>query len=391
MEEKKQNPEEEIRNTDGTETESRKEAGDEGRKTDTVNHRVGIALVLIVLGIAVFNMDRPRPLGGISIGFNQSQRADGKSEPVVTVYQNSNGETNVVYRSGQSRKSYPADELVESYHRMGYYEEAAACAESAEYDIEHGNMESAIRGAWIRALLGDSFLELGKYEAGKEFIDRAVRGYQEAGETGENYDYVYYLQGKYCLKTEQYEDAVTYMEQALEYVDDSGNRTTWEELREARIYCDAGAAYRRLDDLDRAELYLKKAYGIANERMLESEIACEYYKKVLEPEIWELYLASSGESVDGENGGEVTGEVTGEAGEEVADEGGREAGGEAAVEGGKEAGGEVTGEATGEAGGEVADEGGGEAGGEAAGEDTGEMDGDTAYGQWFAERFGDES
>lgn len=343
MEEKKLNPEEEIRNTDREETESRKEAGDEGRKTDTVNHRAGIALVLIVLGIAVFNMDRPRPLGGISIGFNQSQRADGKSEPVVTVYQNSSGETNVVYRSGQSRKSYPADELVESYHRMGYYEEAAACAESAEYDIEHGNMESAIRGAWIRALLGDSFLELGKYEEGKEFIDRAVRGYQEAGETGENYDYVYYLQGKYCLKTEQYEDAVTYMEQALEYVDDSGSRTTWEELREARIYCDMGTAYRKLGDLEKAELYLKKAYGIVSEKMLESEIACEYYKEVLEPEIRELYLATSGESVDGGTGGEVTGEATGEAG------------------------------------------------GETGGEDTGETDGDTAYGQWFAERFGDES
>ncbi len=343
MEEKKLNPEEEIRNTDREETESRKEAGDEGRKTGTVNHRAGIAVVLIVLGIAVFNMDRPRPLGGISIGFNQSQRADGKSEPVVTVYQTSNGETEVVYSSGQSRKSYPADELVESYHRMGYYEEAAACAESAEYDIGHGNLESAIRGAWVRALLGDSFLELGKYEEGKEFIDRAVRGYQEAGETGENYDYVYYLQGKYCLKTEQYEDAVTYMEQALEYVDDSGSRTTWEELREARIYCDMGTAYRKLDDLEKAEPYLKKAYKTVSEKMLESEIACEYYKKVLEPEIRELYLASSGESVDGETGGEVTGEATGEAG------------------------------------------------GETGGEDTGETDGDTAYGQWFAERFGDES
>ena len=61
-----------------------------------------------------------------------------------------------------------------------------------------------------------------------------------------------------------------------------------------------GEELAQLDDLEKAEPYLKKAYGTVSEKMLESEIACEYYKKVLEPEIRELYLASSGESVDGD-------------------------------------------------------------------------------------------
>ena len=244
-------------------------------------------MALFLLGFILVNLNKSENLTRLSISFNQLQGANPKNELQVTVNQISSGKTTELYSFKESRMSYPPDELVESYHRMGYYEEAVSYAESIQRDIENGEMESAIRGAWIN-------------------------GYKEMGEIRENYYYVHYLQGKYYLKTEQYEEAVVYMEQALEYVDNSREKTTWDEMREARIYCDVGTAYRKLEELDRAESNIKKAYEIVSEKMLESEIAYVYYNDVLEPEIKELFHASCNEAEGGEANEEISGAAGGE-------------------------------------------------------------------------------
>lgn len=271
-----------------------------------------MVMALFLLGFILINLNKSDNLTRLSFSFNQPQGANPENGFQVTLNQISGGNTTELYSFTESRVSYPPDELVESYHRMGYYEEAVSYAERVQRDTENGKIESVIRGAWIYGLLADSYLELGDYEEGKIWIDKAINGYKEMGETKENYYYVYYLQGKYCLKTEQYEEAVAYMEQALEYVDNSKEKTTWDEMREARIYCDAGIAYRKLGNPDKAELYIKKAYEIVSEKMLESEIAFIYYKDVLEPEIRELFHMSLHGSEDGEGNEETSREADGE-------------------------------------------------------------------------------
>ena len=297
---------------EGNIEEDKKNKENEKQIEDSIKTRIGMVMALFLLGFILVNLNKSENLTRLLISFNQLQGANPKNELQVTVNQISSGKTTELYSFKESRMSYPPDELVESYHRMGYYEEAVSYAESIQRDIENGEMESAIRGAWINGLLADSYLELGDYEEGKIFIDKAINGYKEMGEIRENYYYVHYLQGKYYLKTEQYEEAVVYMEQALEYVDNSREKTTWDEMREARIYCDVGTAYRKLEELDRAESNIKKAYEIVSEKMLESEIAYVYYNDVLEPEIKELFHASCNEAEGGEANEEISGAAGGE-------------------------------------------------------------------------------
>ena len=292
--------------------EDEKKEEDEKRIVDNLKTGIGVVMALFLLGLPLFNMNQSENMPRISFSFNQPQGSNPKNGLQVTVNQISGGKTSELYSFKESRMSYPSDELVESYHRMGYYEEAVSYAESVQRDIENGKIESVVRGAWINGLLADSYLELGDYEEGKRFIDNAINVYREMGEEKENYYYVYYLQGKYYLKTEQYEDAAAYMEQALEYVDHSRKKTTWDEMREAYIYCDAGIAYRKLENPDRAESCIKKAYEIVSEKMLESEIANVYYKDVLEPEIRELFHASCNEAEGGEANEEISGAAGGE-------------------------------------------------------------------------------
>lgn len=204
-----------------------------------------------------------------------------------------NTETVAVYVYQETWPTYPANELLEKYYRQGNFEKAITYAESSMDDIMMGYVKDEDRIRWINAMIGDCYLELGKYEEGKTYIDTAMERYEKAGETKGGFYNLCYMEGKYYLKTNQYKIAIECFENSVKYAEALGNTDNAVEMDIARIYCDMGNTYMKLEDMSSALEMLKESYGIVSKRKSESEVAFIYYEDILEPMINDLFKNSS--------------------------------------------------------------------------------------------------
>jgi len=149
-------------------------------------------------------------------------------------------------------------EMASAFYGERDYENAITYYQLVLEDIKLGRTESGIKEFWIKGYIGRSYLELGEYEYAKPYIEEAKDGYLKLSETANGFSFVCQTEGRYYLKTKQYEDALLCFEQSLEYAESQDSDVV-------RTYIEMGAVYEYLNEKERVLDYYDRAIMLSEQ------------------------------------------------------------------------------------------------------------------------------
>lgn len=135
----------------------------------------------------------------------------------------------------------PLYDFAKIYYELNDYENAVLIYKKILLDIETQEDGQNIDKYWIEGMIARIYLEMEEYDLAKVYIEDAIKGYQECGETEEGYAFACQTEGIYFEQIGQYEKAIECFEKSIEYTD-------LEDDHSVRSYIEMGLSYGYLDN-----------------------------------------------------------------------------------------------------------------------------------------------